>query len=439
MLDLVPFDRAISRLYAGEPPDTRRRARLVSSFGLMGVVGGLTLAISHLAWYRIPPAQVVAPALAGLASLAVPLVVLRWKALALAGHLSAACWMTATFWGVYLRGGIGSPPMMTIGAAAFIAGTLVGRRAGLAWAAVVAAAVAGLVALPALGVVLPDLMPEAYRQTSNVLTSGLFSTLLVTMGLAQEWLRAHATQELAESEKRKLRAEREATMARAGHLASLGQLAAGVAHELNNPLMYVHGNLELLGDQPLPEAAREALHDALDGARRLKVIVGDLKAYSRQDDERAPVDLEVVVRAALRMAAANVRRVSVTTEFGPCPQVLASETRLGQVLVNLLVNSVQSEARSIVVRTGTSRQGGALLEVRDTGKGIPAHLLPRVTEPFFTTKPAGLGTGLGLAVCDKLVRELGGSMNLESAVGQGTTVTLVLPPLAIAGPPTLSA
>jgi signal transduction histidine kinase len=251
------------------------------------------------------------------------------------------------------------------------------------------------------------------------------------MGLAQEWLRTRATEELSDSERLKVAAQHEIELARADRLSSLGQMAAGVAHELNNPLAYVLANLELLAEQPLTTASGDLVRDAIDGVDRLKVIVRDLKDYSRFDDDLTPVALEGVVRAGVRLARGELKRVDVRTELGACPLVQANEARLGQVVVNLLVNASQAGAKEISVSTLTDHGGNAVLAVRDTGQGIPAELIRKVREPFFTTKPAGLGTGLGLSVCDQLVRQLGGVMTIESAVGVGTTVTLILPPAPV--------
>jgi CheY-like chemotaxis protein len=135
------------------------------------------------------------------------------------------------------------------------------------------------------------------------------------------------------------------------------------------------------------------------------------------------------------MAAGELRhRAEVRTALGACPKVLGSSTRLGQVLINLVVNAAQAmpEAASrpnlITLSLDTGPGGEARLSVRDNGVGIPAELLARVTEPFFTTKPVGVGTGLGLSVCDNLVRKLGGVMTIESEAGVGTVVVVSLPP-----------
>ena len=435
MFDLVPFDGAVSRRFAHDAPDTRRRARLISAFGVVGLVGTCFLAVSHLVPVDIPVWYVLVPAVAGVVSLAVPLVVVRWKALTLAGHLCTGCWLVVTGWGLFIRGGLMAPPLMCLGAPPFIATALLGRRAGVVWAVPVMAELLVLLGLNLAGVSVPDRIPVEFQRSSNVLAAALFGGLLVAMGLAQEWLRTKANQELADAERKKLAAEHETKLAQADRLASLGQLAAGVAHELSNPLTYLQTNLELMEEQPLGDDASASLRDALEAAGRIRVIIRDLKEYSRFDDELAPVALQGVVRTGLRIAGGELKRVAVRTEFGPCPLVQANEVRLGQVLVNLLVNASQAGAKEIILSTTTDVSGNAVLAVRDTGQGIAPHLLRRVKEPFFTTKPAGVGTGLGLAVCDQLVRQLGGVMTIESTIGVGTTVTIVLPPVTAEAEP----
>lgn len=404
---------------------------MVSAFAVMGLVGTCVLAGAHLVWLDAPAWHAVVPALAAVANLAVPLALLRWKALRWSGHLCVASWLLVTSWGLVIRGGLMAPPLMCLGAPPLIATALLGRRAGLAWVVPVAAEFLILLVLGLIGVSIPDQLPPEFQARSNMLAAALFGGLLVAMSQAQEWLRATASEEHGEVERRKLEAEREIERERADRLASLGQLAAGVAHELSNPLTYLQSNLELLEERPQSAEDSASVQAALEATSRIKVIIRDLKEYSRFDDELGPVALDRVVGAGLRIAGGELKRVAVRTRLDSCPLVHANEVRLGQVLVNLLVNASQAGAKEISVCTLTDAGGNAVLEVRDTGQGIPAHLLRRVKDPFFTTKPAGVGTGLGLAVCDRLVRQLGGVMSIESAVGVGTTVTIVLPPASV--------
>jgi signal transduction histidine kinase len=445
ILRLLPFDEAIRARFAADAPDLRRRARLAVAFCALACSGGWGLAGSHFLWFEVPARQVLAPLLAGTLALALPLLLLRTRSVALTGHLVSGCWVVAVGWGMWLRGGLDSPPIYAQVAVPFIALVVLDRRAAAQWGIVVLAELGVYAALLAAGVILPDLMPASHRLQSNVVASGLFGVLVLAMGFSMEWLREEANAELAVAIDRKSRAERETGMLRADRLASVGQLVASLAHEINNPLSYLIGNLDYLRLELPPGEHAAAVADALDGASRVKTIVQDLKTFARSDDEQlVPVDLRSVVASSLRMAAGEMRhRAEVQTELGDCPKVLGTSTRLGQVLINLVVNAAQAmpeeahRPNRIQVSLDTTESGQARLCVRDNGVGIPEELLARVTEPFFTTKPIGVGTGLGLSVCDNLVRKLGGVMTIESKQGQGTVVTITLPPappIALAAP-----
>ena len=241
------------------------------------------------------------------------------------------------------------------------------------------------------------------------------------------------------------RTEAVETARAAQRLAALGTLAAGVAHELNNPLTYVLSNVEhaveavrtLRGAPAEAEGwdeALEALDDALEGAERMRVILRDLRTLARPD-ERATgsADVRGVLEHAAAVASTELRsRARLVWDVADVPPVRGSEGRLGQVFVNLLVNAAhaipEGDPEAHVVRLSARRDGGgAVVSVQDSGAGIPAADLPRVFDPFFTTKPAGLGTGLGLWVCQNIVTALGGRIEVESAVGRGTTFRVHLP------------
>lgn len=232
-------------------------------------------------------------------------------------------------------------------------------------------------------------------------------------------------------------------------MASVGTLAAGVAHEINNPLSAVVANLELAG-RDLARVAKELqiedrllevfdqIHDARDSADRLRHIVRDLKLFSRSADEerRGPVDVKRVLESSLRMVWNEIRhRARLVKDYGDVPPVEANEARLGQVFVNLIVNAAQAiqegSADKNVIRVSTrvdTVSSRVVVEVRDSGSGIPAENLSRIFDAFFTTKPVGVGTGLGLSICHRIVTGLGGEMAVESQVGKGTTFRVLLPP-----------
>ncbi|MBK9519914.1 MAG: PAS domain S-box protein [Anaeromyxobacter sp.] len=248
------------------------------------------------------------------------------------------------------------------------------------------------------------------------------------------------------------RTELQARLAVADRMASLGALAAGVAHEINNPLAYVMGNLgfarEALsaGAGTPPEAltqARQALDEANEGAARVRQIVGDLRALSRQGDDRhEPVDVAAALRSALNLTAGVLRPCAeVKAELAAVPPVLGDPARLGQVFVNLLVNASHAigpgrpEANVVRVATGIELDGRVRIEVSDTGAGIPPEVLPHIFVPFFTTRPAGEGTGLGLAICQRTVAAMGGEITVGARSGRGTTFTVLLPQAPVAHRP----
>jgi PAS domain S-box-containing protein len=240
--------------------------------------------------------------------------------------------------------------------------------------------------------------------------------------------------------------DRKQLEARALHserMAAVGTLAAGVAHEVNNPLAFVQSNVDHVarvvaaggpGDSERGEVLA-ALREAREGTERIRSIVRDLNSFSRAEDPRMKwLDLEDVLTSASSLAANEVRhRARLEREPGGAPPVYASEGRLVQVFVNLIVNAAhalpegEADRHEIRLRTGTGEDGTAWAEVRDTGCGIPPELLPRLFEPFFTTKPAGRGTGLGLSICHTIVTGLGGRIEVESTPGRGSTFRVVLP------------
>ena len=246
----------------------------------------------------------------------------------------------------------------------------------------------------------------------------------------------------------------EARMAMTDRLASVGTLAAGVAHEINNPLTYVIGNAELMADtlQAARASGQDAtgglhpglsgldealdmLKDIRDGAERVRVIVRDLKTFTRVDDDAAgPVDLRRVADSACNMAWFQIRhRARLVKDYAGEPFVDANPARLGQVVLNLLVNAAQAiaqgraEDNEIRVAVRPASGGRCVVEVSDTGSGMPDDVRERIFDPFFTTKPVGEGTGLGLSICHHIVTSLGGTIVVASAPGKGTTFTVSLP------------
>jgi PAS domain S-box-containing protein len=224
-------------------------------------------------------------------------------------------------------------------------------------------------------------------------------------------------------------------------LAAVGMLAAGVAHEVNNPLAYVLNNIEIarrelrpLGDRA--DASRDALTVALEGVDRIRTIIHELLALARIDDNSiGAIDVAQVVESTLALAKPHIEdRATLECSFTPAPRVRGTASRVGQVLLNLVANALEAmtakeRAESILrVTVEPNADGGAVLEVSDTGVGIPPENAARIFEPFFSTKSLGTGTGLGLAISQRLVSEMGGVLSFESTLGVGTTFRMTLAP-----------
>lgn len=233
----------------------------------------------------------------------------------------------------------------------------------------------------------------------------------------------------------------------ADRMATMGTLAAGVAHEINNPLAFVIANLEYVAEE-LEELVQNgqvpreigsellrAVRSSHGGADRVRQIVLDLKTFSRHDEHRiVRLDLGRVVTTSLGLLRNEVRHhARLVTDLGDAPAVLADEGRLSQVVMNLVQNAAHAiplgaaADNQIRVSTGATATGEAFVEVADTGVGIAAADMPRIFDAFYTTKPVGVGTGLGLSICHKIVSSAGGRIEVSSRAGQGSTFRVVLP------------
>jgi signal transduction histidine kinase len=245
-------------------------------------------------------------------------------------------------------------------------------------------------------------------------------------------------------------------------LAQLGIIAAGVGHDINNPLSFTMGNLELsdaavstlknevsslrrLGSAPSTERALASIDEKLDklaaliqdgrtGAERVRLIVRNLQSLGRRsEDKRWRLDLRNVVDSSISIVASQIKtRATLKRVYTDVPDVAGDETRLGQVFLNLLVNAAQSiddsspDANTIVV-TIRRESDVAVVEIEDTGSGMSKAQEARAFEPFFTTKGHGEGTGLGLSISREIVRAHGGDITVRSERGRGSTFTVRLP------------
>ncbi len=278
-----------------------------------------------------------------------------------------------------------------------------------------------------------------------------------------------------EQQNRALR-ETQAALCQSEKLASVGQLAAGVAHEINNPLAYVTNNLAVLRqDVPAalavldkyregrdalarvePALAAEAARleeeadfgylrenlerlvvKSLEGLQRVRDIVKNLRDFARLDEaELKEADLNAGLTSTVEMIGHEVKKkaIQLRADYGPLPPMACQPGKLNQVFLNLLVNAVQACAHggTVAVRTKVV-SGQAFIEVEDNGSGIKPEHLSHLFEPFFTTKPVGEGTGLGLSLSYGIVRDHGGTIEVESTLGRGTLFRVRLPLQTVRG------
>lgn len=224
----------------------------------------------------------------------------------------------------------------------------------------------------------------------------------------------------------------------AARLAGVGELAASIAHELNNPLGTVSLRIEgVLARTPPDDPRRRALEVIEQEVDRMGKLVANLLQFSRAGvDKVSTVDVGEEVRRTIELIDHLLRKQQIRTEleFAPdLPLLYADRQQLRQVMLNLFTNAIDAmpEGGCLIPRLRTGLLPGGrpsiVIEVSDTGTGIALELLPRVTEPFFTTKPEGKGTGLGLAICRRIVHQHQGVIEVESRLGQGTTVRVILP------------
>jgi polar amino acid transport system substrate-binding protein len=301
----------------------------------------------------------------------------------------------------------------------------------------------------------------------------VFVPLVLVLGGTVLWSRslqrevAARTASLAREVQERQRAvellrENQAQLVQADKMAALGVLVSGVAHEVNNPNGFILLNLPVLKDvyldaielfeeryrrdgdfqvgglrwSQMREELPAMLDEMLEGARRIKRIVEDLKDFARREDSPRlePVDLNAIVRSAARLLDARIRNATRRFELAladPLPRVRGNAQRIEQVVVNLVLNACEAlpdASRAIRVSSEHAREAGAVrLTVQDEGTGIRPEHLPRITDPFFTTKREQGGTGLGLSVSAAIVKEHGGTLEFHSPPGGGTAVVLTLP------------
>jgi two-component system NtrC family sensor kinase len=227
----------------------------------------------------------------------------------------------------------------------------------------------------------------------------------------------------------------QATLAQSEKLAAVGQLAAGVAHEINNPLTIILANAQLI-QRNLPAGDEELLDMAdliVQATERASQAVRDLLDFSRRERyELAPIDLNETIQRTLGLISHELGTRTISLQFDPAlnsPTVNASQDHLQGVWLNLLINAIDAiEQGPGVISIKTLKTGESIqVLITDDGMGIPPEEISRIFEPFYTTKEPGRGTGLGLAVCHQIVTRHGGQILVDSQPGQGTTFTIILP------------
>jgi two-component system, NtrC family, sensor kinase len=259
--------------------------------------------------------------------------------------------------------------------------------------------------------------------------------------------RTHQLSETNEKLKKEIheRAQLEQLVRHAQKLEALGRLVGGVAHEINNPLTVVLTNLDHLKHE-LENAAdkvdarfRELVHvteETQGGGRRIQQIVRDLRTFSQTEQQQVEgMNLRGTMEYALRMAQASFpKALQLSTHYDDnLPSVRGSPAQLLQVFLNVVINAAQSmsslpeDRRKLDIAIRQTANGKTVITVVDHGVGIRPEDLPKIFDPFFTTRDIGAGTGLGLSVCHGFIKELGGEISVESRLGEGTVVTIVLP------------
>ncbi len=247
-------------------------------------------------------------------------------------------------------------------------------------------------------------------------------------------------------------------------LASIGELTAGIAHELNNPLGYIDSNLgnlqkfvgrivalvEAYSHVQLPPEtaeefrrlkeeikyeyirgrAEEMIERSRVGAERMKKIIVDLKTFSRREDsQNSEADINEAIETTLSLLKNEYKyNIEIIRDYGDLPLVICNISKLNQVFMNLMINACHAIEGEGEIRIKTAMESnGVRIDISDTGKGMPEELLQRIFEPFFTTKPVGKGTGLGLSISRRIISEHNGELSVRSAEGEGTTFTIKIP------------
>ncbi|MBP2679686.1 MAG: sensor histidine kinase, Cache 1 [Deltaproteobacteria bacterium] len=222
----------------------------------------------------------------------------------------------------------------------------------------------------------------------------------------------------------------QAKVLRQERMASIGQLAAGVAHEISNPIGFINSNLSTLKIDYIVKDLDDLVRESLEGAERVQSIVADLKSFSRVDEsEYRQADINECLRSTINIVWNEIKyKATLKKELGEIPRTRCYPQQLNQVFMNLLVNAAHAiEQKGVITVRSWEEDGCVCVTVADTGQGIPEANLNRIFEPFFTTKEVGKGTGLGLSITYDIVKKHNGEITVRSEPGKGTAFTVRIP------------
>jgi signal transduction histidine kinase len=305
----------------------------------------------------------------------------------------------------------------------------------------------GSIALLLAGLALSDQWPQGHADL--LLLAGFVLTLLMTVALTNHITRDQRRQRRRlRRQNRRIRAisrklwRHERAMVQQEKIVALGQMAAGIAHEVMNPLANMDSLLQLAQQRPERMNAQNIVK-LREQISRINSTIHQMRSLVHPDEGGVQkLTVNDVVKQSLEMVRIDgrARRVGIEAQLGEdVGQAVARQQSLGQVLINLMLNSLDAIAEvpepKLIVRT-SRREPWCIIEVVDNGGGIAPQHLNRIFEPFFTTKPVGKGTGLGLSISHNLIQKMGGTIKVASEVGEGTTMTILLPSVPAAAEPT---
>jgi signal transduction histidine kinase len=280
----------------------------------------------------------------------------------------------------------------------------------------------------------PSVLGALYVDNQETSAPFSFESLRTAEALARHAALAIENAQLFEREQDTIEElkQAQAQLLQSEKLATIGQMAAGIAHELNTPLTYIMGNLELMQVQTLPDSQQDMLSSISKGAERIRKLAQSLLAFSRPaEEEMVPLVPNEVIERSLELCHYQILkgRVQLEKKLEPdLPRIMGVSNQLEMALINLAVNAIQAMDDGGVLTVGSALRGDEVeISVADTGPGIPEEIRSTIFEPFVTTKPEGRGTGLGLSTVLMVVERHRGKIDFTSAPGKGTTFRILLP------------